>query len=216
MANACRFAAASLRVPTVGGTGLCGMLGFFSGCGMRLTCWIAEIAMTNPSKAGWMMMFACLLAMPAQAGEAHAHGIAGLGVAIEGQELTIEFDSLADNLLGFEHAPKSAAEQKRAGEVLALISKPEKLFRLNPEAKCSANMPAIEAPLLLGRPVSGEHSDIAATFGFRCAKPAALSRLDVLLFDVFPGMGQIKLQLAGPTGQRGQTLTKAQRSVSLK
>lgn len=172
--------------------------------------------MTGWTKAGWMTMFSCLLAVPAHGGEAHVHGHAGLGVAIEGQELTIEFDSPADNLLGFEHAPKSAAEQKLAGEVLALISKPEKLFRLNPEAKCSASMPAIEAPLLLGRPVSGEHGDISATFGFRCAKPAALSQLDVLLFDVFPRLTQARLQLAGPAGQRGQTLTKAQRSVSLK
>lgn len=172
--------------------------------------------MTSWTNTGWMTLFACLLALPAHAGEAHVHGHASLGVAIEGQEVTIELDSPADNLLGFEHAPKSAAEQKRAGEVLALISKPEKLFRLNPEAKCSASMPAIEAPLLLGRPASGEHSDISATFGFRCAKPAALSRLDVLLFDIFPGLGQIKLQLAGPAGQRGQTLSKTQRSVSLK
>ena len=109
---------------------------------------------------------------------AHEHGVASLNVALDGAELTIEMDTPADNLLGFEHLPRSAAEKSQAGNVLTLLSQPKKLFRLNPEAQCLPDMPAIDAPLLLGRPVSGEHNDISATFVFRCAKPAALSRLE--------------------------------------
>lgn len=163
-----------------------------------------------------MMMLSVMPAVAGPAHDAHVHGQASLNVALDGAELTIEMDTPADNLLGFEHLPRGAAEKSQAGNVLTLLSQPKKLFRLNPEAQCLPDMPAIDAPLLLGRPVSGEHNDISATFVFRCAKPAALSRLDVLLFEVFPRLTQARLQFAGPTGQRGQTLSKAKRSLSLK
>lgn len=171
--------------------------------------------MTSWTKLGWVAGLSGLLAFAAHAGEAHVHGHATLDVAIDGAEVTIELDTPADNLLGFERAPRSAADKQQAGKVLAQLGQPAQLFRLNPEAQCSATTPAIEAPLLIGRPVSGEHNDIAASYIYRCAKPAALARLDVLLFEVFPRLQQIKLQLAGPAGQRGMALKKGQRSVKL-
>lgn len=171
--------------------------------------------MTSWTKMGWVAGLSGLLAFAAHAGEAHVHGHATLDVAVDGAEVTIELDTPADNLLGFERAPRSAADKQQAGKVLAQLGQPAQLFRLNPEAQCSATTPAIEAPLLIGRPVSGEHNDIAASYIYRCAKPAALARLDVLLFEVFPRLQQIKLQLAGPAGQRGMALKKGQRSVKL-
>ncbi len=166
-------------------------------------------------------LFALMLllsATPALAGAghgAHVHGHATLDVAIDGAEVTVELDTPADNLLGFERVPRSAADKQQAGKVLAQLGQPAQLFRLNPEAQCSAATPAIEAPLLIGRPVSGEHNDIGASYSYRCAKPAALARLDVFLFEVFPRLQQIRLQLAGPAGQRGMVLKKGQRSVKL-
>lgn len=162
-----------------------------------------------------LLLGLALPAGPLLAAAAHVHGHATLDVAVDGAEVTIELDTPADNLLGFERAPRSAADKQQAGKVLAQLGQSAQLFRLNPEAQCSATTPVIEAPLLIGRPVSGEHNDIAASYTYRCAKPAALAQLDVLLFEVFPRLQQIKLQLAGPAGQRGMVLKKGQRSVKL-
>lgn len=157
-----------------------------------------------------------LLPPAATAQEAHVHGRASLDVAIDGGQLSIDLDTPADNLLGFEHAPRSAAEQQQAGRVATLLGQPDKLFRLNPEAKCVAGKPTLDAPILSGKKAKDEHSDIEAGYGFVCANPAALANLDVLLFDAFPRLNSIKLQLAGPKGQRGMSLQKRQRSVGLK
>lgn len=157
-----------------------------------------------------------LLLQPAAAHEAHVHGVASLDVAIEKGLLSIDLDTPADNLLGFEHAPRGAAEQQQADKIAALLGLPDKLFRLSPAAKCVAAKPTLNAPILSGKNLADEHSDIETNFTFFCANPAALANLDVLLFDAFPRLNSIKLQLAGPKGQRGMTLQKGQRSVSLK
>lgn len=170
-----------------------------------------------PRLPALILLFAFAPAAMAGAGhEAHVHGVASVDVAIDGNVLSIDLDTPADNLLGFEHTPRSADEKQRAGRVAALLAQPDTLFRINPEAGCVAAKPALQAPILSGSGATGEHNDIEASFGFNCARPAALANLNVLLFDAFPRLNSIKLQLAGPKGQRGQTLQKGQRSVSLK
>lgn len=163
-----------------------------------------------------MLLFSTSCAFAGAGHGAHVHGTASLDVAIDGNTLSIDLDTPADNLLGFEHAPRSAADKQQASRVAALLAQPEKLFRINPEARCSADKPLLQAPILGGSAAAGEHNDIEASYGFRCANPAALANLDVLLFDAFPRLGSIRLQLAGPKGQRGMTLQKGLRSVSLK
>ena len=45
--------------------------------------------------------------------EAHEHGVANLNVAVEGNNIYIEFSSPAANIVGFEHHPRTH-EQKDA------------------------------------------------------------------------------------------------------
>ena len=50
-------------------------------------------------------------ASPVHADAAHEHGVAVLRVVSEGATLMIEFVSPLDNLVGFEHAPRTDAQR---------------------------------------------------------------------------------------------------------
>jgi hypothetical protein len=51
------------------------------------------------------------------------------------------------------------------------------------------------------------HSDFSAAYIFDCREPGSLSRIEVKLFDVFPGIDHINVQVISPTGQTAMKLT---------
>ena len=67
---------------------------------------------------GWAMS-------PAMAHEPgpHVHGVASLQVAVDGNTLTLNLESPLDNVLGFEHAPRSE-KQKAAVRSMDECNKP--------------------------------------------------------------------------------------------
>jgi hypothetical protein len=72
---------------------------------------------------------------------------------------------------------------------------------------------------LQGAPKPGErdggHADVEASVEWRCAKPAALKGVDVMLFDSFHRVSRIDVQVAGGSGPAKQTLRKGTRRVVL-
>ena len=57
--------------------------------------------------------------------------------------------------------------------------------------------------------------DVDAVFDYECQDAARAAFVDVLLFEAFPGMKQINVQVAAATGQLKRTLTRPARRVSL-
>lgn len=76
-------------------------------------------------------------AEPRQLG-AHAHGTGVLNVAIEGKTLAIELTVPASDIVGFEHAPRSAEEIERLKASEAALQEPLALFQLPEAAACQA------------------------------------------------------------------------------
>ncbi|MEO1132659.1 MAG: DUF2796 domain-containing protein [Cyanobacteria bacterium J06639_1] len=58
------------------------------------------------------------------------------------------------------------------------------------------------------------HSDILAEYRFECASPAQLTTMDVTLFEQFPGIEEIEVQLLSETGQTAVELTPAESELS--
>jgi hypothetical protein len=165
------------------------------------------------------LLFAGALALaPAWAlahGKAHQHGVAQLAVALDGTTLTIELDTPLDNLVGFERAPRTAAERQRVDTALARLRAAEGLFRTYVEAGCVLASVNLESPVLGLAPTGGGatpakveegHADLAGTFAFECREPAELRHIDVGLFTAFPGFKRVDAQVAGPKGQSKATL----------
>lgn len=86
-----------------------------------------------------------LSSMPLMAADKHVHGEANLYIAIEGKMVAIELESPADNILGFEHQPKTKKQHQLVESASALLADYRNLVQLN-DASCTLESANIEAP----------------------------------------------------------------------
>ncbi len=167
---------------------------------------------------------------------AHVHGIAALNLALEGNEVQIELDSPAANIVGFEHAPSSADDHAALGKAVATLKDGDRLFKFNDEAGCRMETATVTSELLdeehdehaghaeeeghdheeheHGKKDEHEHagegethSDIDATYHFECDTPDKLAQLTVELFEAFSGLEELKVQYVIETKQGAAELT---------
>ncbi len=80
--------------------------------------------------------------------DAHVHGIAALNLALEGQEVHVELNSPAANIVGFEHAPSSEADHAALDKAVATLKDGDRLFRFNAEAGCRMEKADVTSTLL--------------------------------------------------------------------
>jgi hypothetical protein len=165
----------------------------------------------------WFALFALLAgASLAREPRPHAHGVATLRVAVDGSTLSLNFESPLENLLGFEHAPRSDAEKAAVRALRERLQQPEKLFVPTPAARCTSKSVSLESPVFEAKS-SGEqsgHADLDAEFIFTCERPGELRDLEVRLFDTYPGTRRIDVQVAAPRGQAAARLSAGQRRVA--
>lgn len=197
--------------------------------------------MANTGTAAWR----CLLlafALPGLASASpqghgpHVHGLAHLQVALAGADLEIVFRSPAANIIGFEHAPATAAEQRALAAALERFRDAEQMLRLDPAAECSPRQARVEhtgtgagnadashhqhehghghdsghAP-----ETDAGHSEIQAHYRFVCQSPQRLQNLSVDLLQEFPGIETLEVQVVTPERQYGITLSRDERELPL-
>jgi hypothetical protein len=149
---------------------------------------------------------------------AHEHGVARLDVAVEGNRIVIELDTPLDNLLGFEHAPRTDAERAKADAAVKVLREAVALFRIDGNAACTLGAVDLSSPpLQLGKKTAapGEHGDLEGSFEFKCKAGARAAFIEVGLFDAFPQLKRIDLQVATPKGQMKATLRRPASRVQL-
>jgi hypothetical protein len=146
---------------------------------------------------------------------AHVHGTGELAVAIDGNMLQIDLDSPLDNLLGFEHAPRDEKEKRALQAMSDKLQQAGSLFVPTAAARCVAQPTQMTPPFFeaAGKKNDG-HADVEATLSFRCEAPAALKDIDVKLFEAFPALHKLNVQLATPHGQSAATLTASQHKLA--
>ncbi len=152
-------------------------------------------------------------------GDAHVHGLVNLDVAIEAQTLTVALEAPLDNLLGFEHRPRTPAQRKAADDAMKRLNDGASLVRPAAAAQCTLANTTIEAEALQSTAPAGakedEHADLDATFVFTCAQPDKLASIELGLFEAFQRIKRIEVQVAGPQGQSKQTLERPQKLLKL-
>lgn len=147
--------------------------------------------------------------------DSHEHGIGELDVALEDGVLALELRSPAANLLGFEHAPRNAEEQRQVARLQEQLGQPQALFVLPAAAGCRPAAQQLDSPLFASHSEAhghaadaGAHSEVQARYRFDCRTPEALDALDAApLFRQFPATVRLQVQLIGPRGQQGGELT---------
>ncbi|MEW6205869.1 MAG: DUF2796 domain-containing protein [Pseudomonadota bacterium] len=154
---------------------------------------------------------------------AHVHGAGELEVVLDGNGLFISLYSPLENVLGFEHSPKTDAEKVKARRVKSLLQA-NGMFAFSPEAQCKRTSYKLYSDVL--NPHShgpGDdhqhhasedgHADFRAAYEFECAEPAKLKVIDVRVFRQFSGFEKIEVQALFPKGQIGASLTPKQSTL---
>ena len=144
---------------------------------------------------------------------AHEHGAALLLIAWSGNELAIDLETPAYNVLGFEHAPSSQAEQAQLEESLAAIQEGA-LLELTAEAECTLLSADVTTSLVEEEAEEDgdeeTHSDIEAAYHIECGSPEELESLDAApLFAQFPNFESLRVQWISDSDQSATELTPA-------
>lgn len=152
---------------------------------------------------------------------AHEHGSAELNLAWEGKTVTIEFESPAVNVVGFEHAPRTAAQKQAVQNALATLKNAGSVFVFTPEARCSGQATEVESELAETKSTAHkkdggeEHSGFRAEYRYTCEKPEALKAVEVNLFKLFPKTKKLRAQIVSAKGQSATELNPGRTRMTL-
>ena len=197
--------------------------------------------------SGWMLFLVCSLAGAALSASedehrehgAHEHGRGTLDIAVEGEELVVEFRIPAVNVVGFEHAPRDDAEREAVRRALAPFQDAASLLVPSIEAECE--LETLHAGLWsmdLEEAGEGEahgheehehgeheheeeehadeaHSELRATYHFHCHAPEELSVMEVRAFEHLLDADEIDVRVVTPGTQRAMELHPPETRVEL-
>ncbi len=154
---------------------------------------------------------------------AHEHGKITINAALDRQELSIELDAPADNVVGFEHAPRTDAETAAVRDAEKLLKNAQGLFGFPPAAQChfagsQVTAPRWEAETSEAHGESGHehHADYEARFTYRCEAPLQLAWFEPWLLGKLREVREARVNLITASGQRSQVVTKARDRIALR
>lgn len=165
----------------------------------------------------------------------HEHGAVVVNVAVEGATLSVAIESPAINVVGFERAPRDAAEKARVAAADRWLASGAGIVGVPAAAGCSRTRVEYTPPKLgdaaahdhdhdhehehgaKGEPAEqAAHADYDARFVYTCANPGALAWLDLWLAQRLLAVESIEVNLVVPGGQSQRRLTAGQTRVSLR
>lgn len=167
------------------------------------------------------------------AAEPHVHGAGTLQLVLEGNQLHVELNLPAMDVVGFEHAPKTAEQRAAVTQAVALLKDSSHVVEPPAAAGCTAAPGHVESALLEDQQKSDPHdhdhdhdhghdhadeevhADFDVTYRLDCRRPEALSPLAVTLFQHLPHLEKLDVQSVMPGGQRSQPLAPGQTLIAL-
>jgi hypothetical protein len=152
----------------------------------------------------------------------HEHGKVTINAALDGNQLVIELDSPAVNVVGFEHEPRDDGERAAVSAAGKLLRDGRGLFAMPKEARCQFEKAAIKAPQwektddVPGQPEApGQHADYEARLTYQCWSPGHLTWLEPAVLDKLLNVMEARLNIATPRGQQSEVATSGHTRVAI-
>lgn len=138
---------------------------------------------------------------------AHVHGEASLQVSLQGTALDIRLTVPAMDLLGYEQAPHTAAEQAQLQSAREFLARPESWLDVDADARCVLQGHRLDSPFEVGDHTSkGHHHDSHTTHAdfvleasWLCANVSRVNSLTLRLFAPFPRVQQVNVDWINET-----------------
>ena len=130
--------------------------------------------------------------------------------------MEIRFQSPAMNLVGFEQKPRSFQQLQQLASAENILGQPQQLFIFSAGADCTLNTVDVHAPFEDEHEHSEEeHADFTSHYHYRCNDTTKLSGLKVTLFEHFPLIEQIRVQVLSEKGQLAFDLLRGSYIIDL-
>ncbi|EGQ9351239.1 TPA: DUF2796 domain-containing protein [Vibrio parahaemolyticus] len=176
---------------------------------------------------------------------AHVHGHVEFNIAQDGSDLLLEITAPGADVVGFEHAPENAEQEKTLQHAVATLEDSNALFAINPQAQCEIEEVHVEHSLG-GQHEEHEHHDheghdhdehahhdhdgheghdhsehsdhgeFTVQYRFHCAQVGELSRIQTDWFNQFPSTESVNVNLFTDTTQSAISLTKSNTQIAIK
>lgn len=158
--------------------------------------------------------------------DAHEHGTALLNMAIENNNIHLELESPAMNIVGFEHQAKTKQDKLTIKNAVERLNQGNTLFVTSAKAQCKLTSVDVESALIDSKDKHDDHdehdkhdkhddhdeheethSEFHVTYMFTCKNIAELKSIDAQIFTFFKGSEEIHVQLITDKGQTEKELT---------
>lgn len=147
---------------------------------------------------------------PSAPQKAHQHGAAQINLAMEGAKGELEFETPAEGILGFEHAPKTAAQKKTTNDVLAKFkTQANTLFEFPAAAGCTLTPKEVEI-----HREGPQHAEVHAHYAVAC-KSTPTGQLTLSVFKAYPRLANIAVTVLSGSQQSATQATPAKPTVKL-
>ncbi|MFW1209495.1 zinc uptake protein ZrgA [Vibrio parahaemolyticus] len=176
---------------------------------------------------------------------AHVHGHVEFNIAQDGSDLLLEITAPGADVVGFEHAPENAEQEKTLQHAVATLEDSNALFAIDPQAQCEIEEVHVEHSLG-GQHEEHEHHDhdehahhdhdkhdhdgheghdhsehsdhgeFTVQYRFHCAQVGELSHIQTDWFNQFPSTESVNVNLFTDTTQSATSLTKSNTQIAIK
>ncbi|WP_197023745.1 DUF2796 domain-containing protein [Microbulbifer sp. HZ11] len=186
--------------------------------------------MTNQPKL-FLLPLALVAIVASAQQDAHVHGEAQLAIAVNGNELHIEFESPGANLVGFEHVPQNQKQEQALAVASGELAAPNQLLQFE-GTECQLQSAEVKPPHTDAgqhhahhtghtdhsdaHEIHSTHASFRAAYHYRCDNVAALDTINVVLFSRFREIHTINAQWLTATKQGATTLTAKSPKLQMK
>jgi hypothetical protein len=165
----------------------------------------------------------------------HVHGQVTLNLALENDLLSVEMEAPAINVVGFERAPRDAAEEKMVRNAAAWLGAGRALLGVPAAAGCRRFEASVEAPKwsdAKGKDAGKHdhdhdhdhehgdeehaHADYLATASYKCSNPAALAWIEVWALRRLRDVTEVTVNVVTPEVQKSVRTSRADERIALR
>jgi hypothetical protein len=165
--------------------------------------------------------------------QAHEHGVAEVGIALEGAGAQIEFTAPGSAIMSFEHEPKTAADKKKMSDAFGKFkANAGSMFAFDPQLNCAVKTLQIGIAEEHDHSAGGadhehssgqkaadghdhDHADVRAIIDVKCKSPLKGSTLRFAVKNIFPEISTLRVQVVGNDFQTGAELKGSRNSIRL-
>ena len=185
------------------------------------------------------LVIAMVIATPAATAQSvHVHGRGQVDIAIEDDRVYLALASPGADIVGFEHAPRNAAQKAAVAAALDKFGDPAKLLRFTPAANCRLIRAAAELETDDDHEKHGadedghkheheheheheshqqdedhvsekSHGAFVAEYEFACSQIDALAAIEFTYFAHFGNAQALEIVLIDGRGQRREEISRA-------